>query len=194
MRFFSPRPYLKEAGWFVLFLLVAGGCSVLMGQDGSWDLVNYHFYNPFAFLHGRFYHDIMPAGLHSFLNPLLDVPYYVWVTYLNRFPRLVAFLMGLPAGITAFFIYKISWFYLGKCYGRIAAWLAVGMGVTGAMFISQLGLTTNEDALAGVVLAAWYCFLRACEPGSCRWGRILGAAFLAGAAVGLKYTAAPWHF
>lgn len=53
--------------------------SLLLGQDMCFDFQNYHLYAPYAFLHGRANVDIIPAGaLHTFFNPLLDVPSYLF--------------------------------------------------------------------------------------------------------------------
>jgi hypothetical protein len=61
---------------FVLGFAVCGAASVLMGQDNNWDLRNYHYYNPFAFVTGRIGYDFAPAQRQSYLNPLLDLPFY----------------------------------------------------------------------------------------------------------------------
>src|SRR5262245_58134644 len=81
----------------LLCLLIAATISVLLGQDANWDLRNYHLYNPYAFLTGRFWTDLMPAGLQSNFNPLLDLPYYLLATgLLATHPRLMAAAAGLP--------------------------------------------------------------------------------------------------
>ena len=43
------------ANAFALAACVAGaaGLSLALGQDASWDLQNYHYYNPWAFVHGQ---------------------------------------------------------------------------------------------------------------------------------------------
>jgi hypothetical protein len=48
----------------LLFLFVFISCcfSFSQGQDANWDMLNYHLYNPYSFLNGRFYKDILPAG------------------------------------------------------------------------------------------------------------------------------------
>ncbi len=175
----------------VLLCFLFGCFSVGYGQDVGWDITNYHLYNPFAFLTGRFSKDIMPATIHTFLNPLLDIPYYLLVRYFNNYPRFVAFVMGLPGGVLAFFVYKISWFLLGRKGARAEAIVATGVGITGAMVISQLGMTSNEIPLAAILCASFYLLLKFLfeeqTVSFCFW-----SAFLAGSAVGLKYTAAPF--
>ena len=41
------------AGLGLLGVAGFGALSVLVGQDNSWDLRNYHYYNPWALLRGR---------------------------------------------------------------------------------------------------------------------------------------------
>src|ERR1043166_1027656 len=88
----------------VLMICISGGLSIFYGQDASFDLLNYHLYNALAFVQGRMNQDLAPAGIQTYLNPLVDLPYYFYITYFNDFPRLVAFLMGLYAGLAAFFL------------------------------------------------------------------------------------------
>ena len=80
----------------LLCLLCGGLWSLWLGQDVSFDLLNYHLYLPYAFLHGRFGQDLIAAGAtHTFFNPLADIPYYLLFVHLNDWPRLTAFLQGL---------------------------------------------------------------------------------------------------
>ncbi len=51
--------------------------NLAMGQDANWDLRNYHWYNPYSFLNGRFFFDVVPAQTPSFYNPTLDVPFFL---------------------------------------------------------------------------------------------------------------------
>ena len=75
----APWPANPRAAVADIIICLAAGAivSVLLGQDANWDLRNYHLYNPFALLNSRTGIDLMPAGLQSTFNPLLDVPYYV---------------------------------------------------------------------------------------------------------------------
>jgi hypothetical protein len=40
---------------FVALIVAAGAGSLLLGQDVTWDLQNYHYYNPWAWWHGRIF-------------------------------------------------------------------------------------------------------------------------------------------
>src|ERR1700674_1982410 len=68
---------LLDAGLLLAAILLAGVASVLLlRQDVNWDLQNYHFYNAWAFAHGRLGWDLAPAQVQTFHNPLLDLPFY----------------------------------------------------------------------------------------------------------------------
>ena len=60
-----------------------------------WDLLNYHYYNAFAFLHNRLNYDIVLGGENSFFNPLPDLPLYWMIQYLNDYPGIIYGIQGL---------------------------------------------------------------------------------------------------
>ncbi len=69
-----------DAAFLVACVAVSSAVSIALGQDANWDLQNYHFYGPWALLEGRaFGCDIAAAQLQTYLNPLLDLPFYAMV-------------------------------------------------------------------------------------------------------------------
>ena len=52
---------------FAVFVLVRG-------KDVSWDVRNYHWYNPYALLTGRRGFDVAVAQHATYYNPMVDVP------------------------------------------------------------------------------------------------------------------------
>src|SRR5437870_527678 len=106
-----PMPALRTVGadvvLLVAFIAAAGAGSLLLGQDANWDLQNYHYYNPWAWWHGRiFTQDLAAAQIQTFHNPLLDLPFY-WMVTAGWAPRVIAFVLAVPAGIAAFFLCKL---------------------------------------------------------------------------------------
>src|SRR6266542_2226062 len=84
----------------VLICGSAGLLSVLLGPDRSWDLLYYHLYAPWAYLHGRYLYDIGPAQAQGFLNPTADLLFYGLISsILNDTPRVIAFIIGAAHGI-----------------------------------------------------------------------------------------------
>ena len=69
-----------------LIPLAAGLYVIAIGQDTNWDLRNYHFYNPFAYLTGRMGHDVAVSHVATYYNPLMYIPFYYAVTARPR-PR-----------------------------------------------------------------------------------------------------------
>src|SRR5438552_13011452 len=150
---------LVEAAALIASMLAAGAISAfLLRQDANWDLRNYHFYNAWAYLHGRLGWDLAPAQLQTFLNPLLDLPFY-WMVVADWPPRLIAFAMALPAGIGAFFLARILILLFRDVrarerWGYIA--LAFVVGITASGPVSLLGSTMNDwPGAALIMLALW---------------------------------------
>ncbi len=75
--------------------------ALSLRQDANWDLQNYHFYDPWAWLAGRIFdRDLAAAQLQTFHNPLADVPFYLLAAN-GVDPRLVTLWLALPMGIAA---------------------------------------------------------------------------------------------
>jgi hypothetical protein len=174
----------------------AGITSVALGPDDNWDLLYYHLYAPWAYLHGRYLYDIGPAQSQGFFNPVADFLFYGLVSsVLNQTPRLVAFVVGAVHGINAVLVLAIA----AQVLRPAAAWerrtmraAALVMGVTGAGFVSLLGVTTNDLINSIFVLGSLLCLLRVAVPageGGIRRG-FAWAGLWAGVGIGLKYTAA----
>jgi dolichyl-phosphate-mannose-protein mannosyltransferase len=180
-----------------LFVICAAGvASVALGPDDDWDLLYYHLYAPFAYLHHRYLYDIGPAQSQGFLNPMPHLLFYAMISSrLNEFPRIIAFVMGAVHGINAVLVLAIARECLRppSSAERRGLWIiAVLIGVTGAGFVSLLGLTTNDLINSMFVLGALLGILRAARhDGAREVRRDLAVAGLAtGIGVGLKYTAA----
>jgi hypothetical protein len=175
------------------FLVFGGAVSLLKGVDASWDLANYHFYNPWAWLHDRLAFDYAPAQMQSYHSPLLDLPFYGLVRA-GTPAAVVAFAMGFPFGIAAYFYYRIARGVVADVgVARTAPALAlIGLvGLTGAAGLSQVGSTMNEWSTAALVLAALALVVAAVrEAGPVRAAPFAGAGALAGLAVGGKLPAA----
>lgn len=187
-------PRIRDA-WLLAICLVAGGIgAALLRQDANWDLANYHLYNPWAWLTGRFGRDLAPAQLQSYYNPLLDVPLYAMVAA-DWPPRAIAFVLGLPAGIAAFFVLKLARLLFANVappLGGPAAAAAALIGLTGANGRSMLGTTMNEWQVAAFVLAALWLVTADRVAGRNRPAVLAIAGLLVGTACGLKLTAATY--
>jgi len=185
----------------LIAMAVAGVFSMLKGTDRNWDLANYHIYVAHAWLQGRLFHDLLPAQMQTFFNPLLSLFPYGVVWLFQGYPRVGAFVLGAPAGLFAFLFLRISWDYARLLFeGRARVVLATGIagavGLTGGAFVGGVGLSFGDVLMA--VPVAWAFWLVQREVTAVGAGRQAGLAALAiagavaGMAVGLKLTLVPF--
>lgn len=180
------RPWLGGA----LAIVLAGLASIGLRQDSSWDLQNYHLYNAWAFVHGRFGLDWAPAQLQSYYSPYLDLPFYALFAA-GAPPRVIAFALAIPTGV--------AWYCFARIVERLfapepeplrtrATIAAIALGVTAPMPISLIGTTMNDWYVAACVLAALWLLLRRGDPAAASTRAWVAAGALVGAAAGLKLT------
>ena len=126
---------------------VFGIYSILLGQDTNWDLLNYHLYNPFAFLNNRINFDLAPAGLQTYFNPFLDVAYFFAVNHLH--PKTVGFMLGLIQGLNFILVYKISMHVLrDNIRGEFFSLLLALAGLFSVGFLSEVGTTLSDSVIS----------------------------------------------
>lgn len=181
-------------GWLVVLMIGCGFVSISHGADGMWDLKNYHLYSPFAALNDRYDYDVAPAQQPGYLNPLLDYPFYFAVRLFNDYPRVIAFLMGLPQGVNLWLLGIMAWRISGE-HSRVVrvglTLVATWIGGTGAGTLPLVGATTGDVVVSVPVLAAFVMLLRAVDarPVSPIVRRsLLACGLLVGCAVGAKPT------
>ncbi|MBI4949169.1 MAG: DUF2029 domain-containing protein [Deltaproteobacteria bacterium] len=178
---------------FLFSLFFFGGLSVLLGQDINWDLLNYHFYNPYAFLNNRLTYDLAPAQIQTFLNPFLDVPFYLLVTSLP--PVSVGFIYGAFQGLNFFLVYLIGQSVLPSeniLNKKILSFVLAGLGVYAPGFMAELGTTFQDNIISIFVLLALFILIKeykATETGKLSFGKIFISGFCLGLGVGFKLTA-----
>jgi hypothetical protein len=180
-------PGLRRA----LLLAFPLGCALAalaIGQDANYDLLNYHYYIAYAFLHDRLGVDVYAAQLQSLINPLLDVPIYLLIGHSP--PRLEAAVVGAVQGCGPLLVVLVahrltrSW-VVGFASG-VAAAVAGGFA---AQIGNSMGDTIVAVPLVGAVLLALQAVDTRGAPGELwRWA-LAGA--LAGAGAGLKLSELP---
>lgn len=179
------------------FLFFGGVCSVLMGADANWDLRNYHFYNPWAWWHGKTFVDLAPAQVQSYYNPLLDLPFFALIQS-NLTTVAVCFLMGFPFALGVYFLARIGKIATEEMRSRVPLIVVVSaviLAIMGAAGRSQIGSTMNEWSTSALVLAALFILLRSATSKKLVTPRAaIFSALLLGAATGLKLTASVFAF
>ena len=126
--------------------------ALWVGQDASWDQKNYYFYSVYAWLRGRTFRDVAPGQITTWLNPL---PYLLQYLLIQSAPPVVAgLLMGALAGLNGLMLWLLArrlqrgdptW------QGRICAYVIILVGLTGSIFLSEVG-TTFADYLSSVLV------------------------------------------
>jgi len=174
-----------------LIPLAAGLYVIAIGQDSNWDLRNYHFYNPFAYLTGRMGYDVAVSHVATYYNPLLHIPFYYAVTALP--PKAVGFLLGLIPGFNVLFLYAIARRVIDLGRPADTAWfcLAVALvGILGQNSLAEIGTSYADNIASLPVLAAVWLIVRfrdrLAAPGLAGWTVAAAAGLLSGAVFGLK--------
>jgi hypothetical protein len=186
--------FLRQATLLLALMVLGGYVSASLGTDSNWNLRNHVLYGSHAFLNGRLGFDIAPAQLQTYLNPLGGLPYYGLATRLGDRPWLLAFVMGMPAGLYAWLLSRVALqlaagAFLARRVGKLAAWIAVLLGVTGAGFASQIGGSANEILWSCPLLLGLWLMLRQAGVPVSGWGdgaRLLLAGLACGASMGLQ--------
>jgi hypothetical protein len=191
------RPRLPAVA-FALGFVVCGAASILMGQDNNWDLRNYHFYNPYAFLTDRIGYDFAPAQRQSYLNPLLDLPFYFGTTHLD--PRLYAFLMGGVHGLSFGLLFAVCSVVFRNWSPNVrlgVSALSAALGLYGPIFVGELGASENDTLINLFVLVSLFLLVKGLATGQSPAARemrtkLMVASLVFGMGTGLKPTIAPF--
>jgi len=162
-------------------VLICAMAASLLTQDANWDQLQYHYWYPWQLFHGGFSDPDLYGG--RFQNPLPQVPFYLLATTLP--PLMAQALLGALAGVSAVLTRRIAARVLPYTGGWLlaASTTAAVIGMVGAGFRSEIGTSYSDVLLAALLLGGLLLVLRE-QP--------LLAGVLAGAAVGLKYTSAPF--
>lgn len=180
----------RQVGTIILLLVIGLEASAAMlGGDSTWDTRNYHLYNPFALLTGKWRTDIAAAQMQSYLPPTLDIPYYLLVRRIGD-TRLLNILLEIPHAVAAVLAFLLSLRLLRATdlVSRLTAAVAILIGVTGAATMPFMATAMSD--MTGVSLVLGGLLLLA--PDDLRQDlplfRFGAAGLLCGAAVGLKLT------
>jgi hypothetical protein len=178
---FSRRVALAVCG---LVAVLFGVYALNAGQDANWDLQNYHWYNPYAFLTDRLAQDIAPAHTPTFYNPTLDIPLYLAAEHLSG--RTLAFVLGVLQGLNFTLTYLIALRLFAQApviQRRISALGLALVGVLGGGNFGLVGTTFYDNIVSLFVLGAVLTVVSAARPTGLR---LFIAGTLVGMGAGLK--------
>ncbi len=176
---------------FFVCIMVSIFVGVVQGQDANWDLKNYHYYSPHAWVHDRYGVDIAPAQLQTWHSPFADLPYY-WMAQFGFHSIILTGILSLPAGISIFLLILIAQRVSPNLASVTGVTVLILLSITGAAGARTIGTTMSEWHLSALLLGAVLGLLRQVEDGW-RYNKwTLFAGLLGGCAVGLKLTSAPF--
>ncbi|WP_286144292.1 glycosyltransferase 87 family protein [Bradyrhizobium sp. NFR13] len=181
----APRPRDRLR----LFLVVAGAMAIgavyagWAGEDANWDWQNYHEYNVWALLNGRYDHDVIPPGFQTHFNPIIYFPWY----YLRHAlpPAIAGMTMGAVHGLNLALIYWLSRIVLGQAANAMTVVAALLLAALGPMTLSEVGTSFSDILTAIPIIAGLALILAADEPRPIRY---IVAGLLVGLALGFKLT------
>src|SRR3954469_25738199 len=101
----------------IIASLLAGAIYTwIMGEDANWDWQNYHEYNVWAVINGRYHTDAIPPGLQTYFNPVVYFPWY-YLRHVLPSPA-GALIMGAVHGLNLALIWWLSRVLLGSLANR----------------------------------------------------------------------------
>jgi hypothetical protein len=160
----GPEAGSRFGHWALVLLLsmaVSAWVAVSLGQDVSWDVLNYHFYSGYAFLHKPIFYDFGAAQVQSFFNPLLHVLSYLMLEYM---PSIVtAALLGAIQGLNFFLVFQISRALFRRWQHPYRELLSLGnaaAGFYGVVNIMELGATFGDNMVSVLTLAGLLLVIR----------------------------------
>ena len=164
--------------------------AVRVPGDASYDLANYHLYGPFALLHGRLGHDLVPAQAQGYLPPLGDLPYYLLSRAIASTRALNAVLV-LPEAValSLVFLLTVEVTRAATVEARLVALVSVVIGATGAATHPVIASSMSDMTSCALILGAMLMLLRLDHRlvAAAAW-RIGLAGLLVGLGLGLKLT------
>ena len=141
---------------FTLAPLASGALALWLGQDANWDLRNYHWYNAYAFLNGRYGFDLLPSQTPWFYNPALDVPFYMLATHVPA--KAAGFALGFVQGLNFILLFMLAYaaLIIRNIWAKIAVCTALAtLGMLGGGGIALIGTTFYDNVTSlGYFLSA----------------------------------------
>lgn len=181
---------------FFLFILSGGLYSACFPQEIYWDFAHYHYYNAWSFLQGRTFTDIAPAGVHSYFNPMMELPLYCLLQLFNTSSAVIFFYQGLWAGALWFLIFKFACMVLPakSMTDKLGILTAVIFSCMGFAIVRQIGTSTSEIQLSVLFLTGMYLLCKSWFAEKVYSPKIIfWATLLLGISCGLKYTIIPMN-
>ncbi|MDD3237967.1 MAG: hypothetical protein PHV37_07725 [Candidatus Gastranaerophilales bacterium] len=156
------------------------------------DFYNYHLCNAWEFLNHRIAYDILPVGIQSYFNPILDIiNFLLWKTF-NNYPRIILFIYAIPTTLLLFLSFKISENVLSDKmpFKIFVCSLICFVFLQDNTLLILTGSFTNDIITAVITMSAYLVCLKSIKKNGCITPKSLNIImFISGLAIGLKLTA-----
>ncbi len=153
------------------------------GEDVNWDWQNYHHYNVWALLNGRYDHDVVPPGFQTYFNSYI---YFPWYYLRETLPPIAAgMIMGAVHGLNLALIYWLARRLLSSAANVLTIAAILLLAACGPMTLSETG-TSFADILTAIPIIGGLLLMLAREDVEPR--HYIAAGLLVGLALGLKLT------
>ncbi len=173
----------------LLLILAPEASATLLAGDSSWDTRNYHLYDTFALVTGKWKIDIAAAQMQSYFSPAIYIPYYLLVRNIASTP-ILNMLLEIPHAVAAGLAFLLSLRLLraSDLVSRLTAAVGTLIGVTGAATMPYMATAMSDMTGVSLILGGLLVLVPKDRSESLRPIRFFVAAALFGAAVGLKLT------
>ena len=206
---------VQSVAVLLISMVLCGLLAVSFGKELNWDLANYHYYNPFVFLHQRWLMDYWPTSfVHVYFTPTLDFLTYFLIN--NFAPKTAIFMLGALHGINIWLLFCIARLLLKTFhqvrYPDLFALILALLGMYGPTALTGIGSFQHDDLVSLFVLGFVYlqltCWIKYTQTqkmprflftsagvllGLGIGGKLTAAVFAVGAGAALLLIAVPWR-
>lgn len=165
--------------------------AYVQGYDYNYDILDYHFYNGYALLHGKTFSNLQAAEHQTFFAPLADAVFYVLVRHLP--PTAAILIVALFQSLSFPILFcTCRRLFADRLPSGQAFWLSLVVTVLGAVApisLWEAGSHRGDTDTAPIILAALLLVVDALQrPASSPVAKITVAGALTGFAAALKLT------
>lgn len=172
----------------VLFPIAYGLLGIHLGEDVSFDMLNYHYFDPYWLLTNHLY-DILPAQEQTYLSPVLNIPTYALQRWLSGLSA--SFVIATVQGLAIVPLYFIARSITAT---RLLSLILGALGMLGSIAYSEIGSSFGDNLVAIFLLSALALTTRVhdndCHSSKTIW-LIPAVGLLVGIGAGLKLAEAP---
>ena len=145
----------------LLLILAPEASATLLAGDSSWDTRNYHLYDTFALVTGKWKIDIAAAQMQSYFSPAIYIPYYLLVRNIASTP-ILNMLLEIPHAVAAGLAFLLSLRLLraSDLVSRLTAAVGTLIGVTGAATMPYMATAMSDMTGVSLILGGLLVLVR----------------------------------